>query len=205
MYLWHQLWSDRGVCVCASGFWTILTNLVFLGLTVLDGQTLLGQKKEENQQKCNSVLAPSVLGSIIKRYKGINFPPQARLRYMGCFLMLWLLDRSSRMVRRVWQQAALNPQRKYHKWALCMLCLLSCWMKIGNMLAVTSAGQHHHSLSEPLPFRASYPTKQTASFSDRTIKAAFLSHKQLKPTSVHLVQVLIVPAVSIDSASSEYR
>ncbi len=71
-------------------------------------------------------------------------------------------------------------------------------MKIGNMLAVTSAGQHHRSLSEPLPFRASYPTKQTASFSDRTIKAAVLSHKQHKPTSVHLVQVWIVTAGNID-------
>ncbi|XP_078811970.1 phospholipid-transporting ATPase ID-like isoform X2 [Oryzias latipes] len=64
------------------------------------------------------------------------FLTQSSPRYVDCFLMSWPLEWSSRMVRRVWLQAGPDPQRKYHEPAPCMLCMLSCWVEIRNVVAV---------------------------------------------------------------------
>ncbi len=124
-----------------------------------------------------------MLGSLIKRYKGRYFP-QARLHGLLSDALATGLKQQdgetnlaasvSKPPEEVLQMGSLH--------AMSVKLLDKDWEHVGSDISRPTS-------SEPLPFRASYPTKQTASFSDRTIKAAFLSQKQHKSTSVHLVQV----------------
>ena len=79
-----------------------------------------------------------------------------------------------------------SPYRRYHGLA-CMLCMLNCWLKMGNMKLLLTT-QHHHRLLFTSQSQLSQITNSHLTFG-RPMKAAFLlSHKQHDPISVHLAQ-----------------